>query len=91
MKRRYLTDLSAAEWGCIEPHAPPPNGRERPKTHTPREILDAIFYVLESGCPWRLLPRNKPFLRRSILRSTPVTNYRVRNVRVPARLFVHTA
>ena len=60
MKRSYSTDLSDAEWGCIEPHVPPPNGRGRPKTHTTREILDAIFYVLKSDCPWRLLPRDFP-------------------------------
>jgi transposase/cold shock CspA family protein len=60
MKRSYSTDLNDAEWECIEPHVPPPNGRGRPKTHATREILDAIFYVLKSGCPWRLLPRDFP-------------------------------
>jgi transposase len=25
-----------------------------------RAILDAVFYVLKSGCPWRLLPRDFP-------------------------------
>jgi putative transposase len=60
MKRSYSTDLSDAEWRCIEPHVPPPNERGRPKTHTTREILDAIFYVLKSGCTWRLLPRDFP-------------------------------
>ncbi len=60
MKRSYSTDLSDAEWGCIEPHVPSPNGRGRPKTHATREILDAVFYVLKSGCPWRLLPRDFP-------------------------------
>jgi putative transposase len=59
MKRSYSTDLSDAEGGCIEPHIPPPNRRGRPKTHTTREILNAIFfYVLKSGCAWRLLPRD---------------------------------
>jgi putative transposase len=28
--------------------------------HSPREILDAVFYVLKSGCPWRMLPRDFP-------------------------------
>ena len=56
----YSTDLSDAEWGCIEPYVPPPNRRGRPKIHTTREILDAIFYVLKSGCPWLLLPRDFP-------------------------------
>jgi putative transposase len=60
MKRSYSTDLSDEEWGCIEPHVPPSNRRGRPKTHATREILDAIFYVLKSGCTWRLLPRDFP-------------------------------
>jgi putative transposase len=34
--------------------------RTRPKTHATREILDAIFYILKSGCPWRLLPCDLP-------------------------------
>jgi putative transposase len=60
MKRSYSTDLSDTEWGCIEPYLPPPSKRGRPKSHAPREVLDAIFYVLKSGCPWRLLPRDFP-------------------------------
>jgi putative transposase len=28
--------------------------------HTPREILDAIFYIVRSGCAWRLLPHDFP-------------------------------
>ena len=58
MKRSYSTDLSDEEWGCLQIHAPAPNKRGRPKTHTTREILNAIFYVSKSGCPWRLLPRD---------------------------------
>jgi putative transposase len=60
MKRSYSTDLSDVEWGRLEPHVPAPNGRGRPRLHTTREILDAVFYVLKSGCPWRLLPRDFP-------------------------------
>jgi putative transposase len=60
MKRSYSTDLSDAEWECLELHVPPSNKRGRPKTHTTREILNAIFYVLKSGCAWRLLPRDFP-------------------------------
>jgi putative transposase len=60
MKRSYATDLSDAEWECLELHVPPPNKQGRPKTHTTREILNAIFYVLKSGCSWRLLPRDFP-------------------------------
>ena len=56
----YPTDLSDEEFRYIEPHLPSTNGRGRPKIHAPREILDAVFYVLKSGCPWRLLPREFP-------------------------------
>ena len=60
MKRSYATDLSDAEWECLKLYVPPPNKRGRPKTHSSREILNAIFYVLKSGCAWRLLPRDLP-------------------------------
>src|SRR5215203_544753 len=60
MKRSYHTDLTDAEWRCLEPHVPAPNKRGRPRIHSPRRILDAVFYVLKSGCPWRLLPREFP-------------------------------
>src|ERR671916_377932 len=58
--RRYPTDLSDKEWHCIGPHLPEPTGQGRPRLHGLREILDAVFYVLKSGCPWRLLPREFP-------------------------------
>jgi putative transposase len=58
--RTYPTDLSDAEWGHVEPHLPAANERGRPRIHGPRDILNAVFYVLKSGCPWRLLPRNFP-------------------------------
>jgi putative transposase len=60
MRKPYATDLSDAEWKYIEPHVPRPKGHGRPRIHSPREILDAIFYVLRSGCQWRLLPHDFP-------------------------------
>ena len=48
------------EWRCISPHLPEPAGWGRPRLHGLRTILDAVFYVLKSGCPWRLLPRDFP-------------------------------
>src|ERR687891_491111 len=60
MKRSYSTDLTDAEWECLELYVPPPNKRGRPKTYSSREILNAIFYVLKSSCAWRLLPRDFP-------------------------------
>jgi putative transposase len=58
--RTYPTDLFDAEFRHIEPHLPAANERGRPRIHGARDILNAVFYVLKSGCPWRLLPRNFP-------------------------------
>jgi putative transposase len=60
MRKPYSTDLSDAEWKYIEPYMPAPKGHGRPRVHSPREILDAIFYILRSGCQWRLLPHDFP-------------------------------
>ncbi|QIN84282.1 IS5 family transposase [Rubrobacter tropicus] len=58
--KRYQTDLSDAEWPLLEPHMPAPKRRGRPRVHSPREILDAVFYVLKTGCQWRMLPHEFP-------------------------------
>jgi putative transposase len=60
MRKPYPTDLSDAEWNYIQPHLPAPKGHGRPRIHDLREILDAVFYVLKSGCQWRLLPHDFP-------------------------------
>jgi putative transposase len=60
MRRTYPTDLSDDEWSYIEPYLPCPEGPGRPRVHALREVLDAIFYVLRSGCAWRLLPHDFP-------------------------------
>src|SRR5215217_1897306 len=60
MEKCYPTDLSDNEWECLKLHVPAPNKRGRPRTHTHStpEILNAVFYLLKSGCPWRLLPKD---------------------------------
>lgn len=57
---RYGSDLSDAEWEIIAPFMPPPARTGRPRLWTMREIMNAIFYVLRSGCAWRLLPKDFP-------------------------------
>jgi putative transposase len=56
--RSYPTDLSNDEWRCIGPHLAGPTAQGRPRVHGLRKILDAVFYVLKSGCPWRLLAKD---------------------------------
>lgn len=60
VRRAYTTDLSDVEWGLIEPHLPVPEAPGRPRLHPLREILNAVFYILRSGCAWRLLPHDFP-------------------------------
>jgi putative transposase len=60
MRKAYQSDLSDAEWSCLEPHIPAPEANGRPRIYPLREILDAIFYVVRSGCAWRLLPHDFP-------------------------------
>jgi transposase len=57
---RYQSDLTDAEWHIIEPHLPTPKGTGRPWRWPVREIINAIFYVLRSGCPWRQMPTDLP-------------------------------
>jgi putative transposase len=59
-RRSYPSDLSDAEWQLIEAHIPAVKPGGRPALHTRRELLDAMSYVLRSGCAWRLLPHDFP-------------------------------
>jgi putative transposase len=60
MRKTYLTDLSDAQWRHLQAYLPNPKPEGRPRTHSLRDVLDAIFYVLKSGCHWRLLPHDFP-------------------------------
>lgn len=59
-RRPYPSDLSDAEWAMLEPLVPTAKPGGRPCTHPRREIVDAIFYVLRTGCQWRALPHDLP-------------------------------
>ena len=60
MRKPYSTDLSDAEWIRLRSYLPTPKAQGRPRRHSLRTILDAIFYLLRTGCPWRYLPRDFP-------------------------------
>ena len=55
-RRPYPTDLSDTEWVVIAPYIPAVKPGGRPAVHERREIVNAICYVLRSGCSWSLLP-----------------------------------
>ncbi len=59
----YPTDLSDEEWQLLEPLLPqrrPRDGRGAPRQRDRRDILDAIFYQIRTGCGWDYLPRDFP-------------------------------
>src|SRR5580693_9194709 len=53
----YDTDLTDAAWALVAPVLPAARPGERPRTTNLRAVLNAIFYLLRTGCQWRLLPR----------------------------------
>ena len=58
--RFYDTDLTDAAWAWVAPVLPAARPGGRPRTTNLRAILNAIFYLLRTGCQWRLLPREFP-------------------------------
>src|SRR3954467_15226991 len=59
-RRPYDTDLTDPEWEHLKPLIPPVKPGGRPPIHGRREILNAIFYAVRSGCAWKLLPHDLP-------------------------------
>jgi putative transposase len=57
---RYASDTKDVEWALIEAHLPPPASSGRPRNWHLRDIVDAIFYIVQSGCQWRMLPKDFP-------------------------------
>ncbi len=60
MRKEYKSDLTDKEWELIKPHIPPAKRGGRPRKTDMREVLNAIFYVVKTGCQWDLLPHDFP-------------------------------
>jgi putative transposase len=60
MEREYPSDLTDEQWQLIEPLLPKPSRVGRPRTVCRRRIIDAILYVVRTGCQWRQLPHDFP-------------------------------
>lgn len=59
-KPSYPSDLTDAQWALIQPLLPPAKPGGRPRKTNLRDVLDAIFYILRTGCQWRYLPKDFP-------------------------------
>jgi putative transposase len=58
--QRYATDLTDRQWDCIRSLIPPAKPGGRPRSLEMRQVLNAMLYVVVTGCQWRLLPREYP-------------------------------
>jgi putative transposase len=58
----YPSDLTDAQWALLEPRLRErdPSGPGRPPTVAWREIVNALLYIKQTGCPWRYLPHDLP-------------------------------
>jgi putative transposase len=56
----YPSDITDAQWALIEPHIPSDPGGGRPRKTDMRDVLDAVLYILRTGCQWRYLPVDFP-------------------------------
>ena|SRR5438874_11847305 len=61
-RRAYPSDLTDAQWALLEPllRDGEPEGPGRPSTIDLREIVNALLYIKQTGCPWRYLPHDLP-------------------------------
>src|SRR5215204_3931333 len=58
--KRYPSDLTDEEWERIAPLLPKPARRGRPREVEFREVINAVRYLVRSGCGWRMLPAHFP-------------------------------
>ena len=59
-RKTYPSDLNDVEWLILLPLIPAVKTGGRPRTRDMRDVLNAIFYILRSGCAWRMLPHDFP-------------------------------
>jgi len=57
---RYASDTSDDEWQLIEPFMPSEKKLGRRRTTKLRSVIDALLYMMETGCQWRMLPKDFP-------------------------------
>ena len=55
--RGLPSDLTDVQWERLEPLIPAAKPGGRPRKTDMRAAMNAIFYLLRTGCPWRYLPR----------------------------------
>jgi transposase len=60
LRQRYASSVTDSQWEVLAPFLPTPKQRGRRRRIELRTIIDAIFYLLRTGCQWRQLPKDFP-------------------------------
>ncbi len=60
IRKPYPTDVTDEHWALLEPLLPPPKPGGRPRSVALREVVNALLYLVRTGCPWRSLPHDLP-------------------------------
>ena len=60
MKRKYPTELTDSQWHHIKDFFPAPKATGRPREVEFREVVNAIVFLVVTGCQWRMLPKDYP-------------------------------
>jgi len=83
-RKSYPTNLCDAEWEILAPLIPAAKPGEHPRTTEMREVCNAIYYHLKTGCQWDMLPRDFP------PSSTVYSYYRKKDLREIAGSFIRS-
>ena len=67
MRKKYKTDLTDEQWEIIAPLF----GNMRKYKWDKRELVNAVVYLVKTGCQWRNLPHDASFYRAQLLSSSP--------------------
>jgi len=59
-RKPYETDVTDGQWEAVKDLIPPSHPGGRPREVDPREVLNAILYLVRTNCPWRMLPHDFP-------------------------------
>jgi putative transposase len=59
-RKSYPSDLTAEQWAFLEPHVPRERSGGRHRSTDIREVINAIRYILRTGCAWAYLPHDFP-------------------------------
>ncbi len=62
MNKKYPTELTDSQWNHIKDFFPAPKAMGRPREVEFREVINAIVFLVVTGCQWRMLPKDYPIM-----------------------------